>query len=67
MQVGTQWCFLGQQNNYDGMPLWFISLPKLNMNNAIVVHFIKFLGRPNNPTYKYNLHPYLELKSRAYT
>jgi hypothetical protein len=20
MQVGTQWCFMGQLNNYDGMP-----------------------------------------------
>jgi hypothetical protein len=49
MQVGTQWCFMGQLNNYDGMPSKSISSPKLITHNAILVHFIKFLGRPNDP------------------
>jgi hypothetical protein len=42
MQVGTQRCFIGQLNNYDGMPSELISTSKL-------IYFIKFLDRPDDP------------------
>ena len=36
---------------YDRMPLQFIYSPKLFMQNIILVHFINFFYRPNDPKY----------------
>jgi hypothetical protein len=56
MQVGTQWYFMDQLNNYDGISSQFISLSILITHNTILVHFIKFLVDLMIQN-KYNLHP----------
>jgi hypothetical protein len=37
------------KNNYNSIPFYFISSPKLITHNAIPVHFIKFFYQPNDP------------------
>jgi hypothetical protein len=34
-----------------GMPFYIIAPPKLITWNAILVHFINFLGQPSDPTW----------------